>query len=101
MKRVYENIKTIPKNSIQFIAKEIHAIGNDICVLLKLSDSVSGHVPALTLKSSTKEQIGEVLGTENYLAWVRRAKKLELSGYAVEILPRLGFHEENVMERLV
>ncbi|OIR55784.1 MAG: uncharacterized protein A8A55_3469, partial [Amphiamblys sp. WSBS2006] len=90
MKQIYENIKTIPKNSIQFIAKEIHAVENGICVLLKLLDGAAGYIPDLLLESSRirEEHIEEFLGTESNLSWVGRAKKLRLVGHAVRILPK-------------
>ncbi|OIR56117.1 MAG: uncharacterized protein A8A55_3137, partial [Amphiamblys sp. WSBS2006] len=89
MKQIYENIKTIPKNNIQAIAKEIHAVENGICVLLKLLDGADGYIPDLLLESPKEECIKEILGTESNLSWVGRAKKLRLVGHAVGILPKL------------
>ncbi|OIR56032.1 MAG: uncharacterized protein A8A55_3222, partial [Amphiamblys sp. WSBS2006] len=98
MKQIYSNIETMPKNCIQFDAREIHAVENGICVLLKLFDGVDEHVPDLLLESSTKEHIEEILETESHLAWIGRAKNLSLTGRAIEILPALGLHEESKIE---
>ncbi|OIR56443.1 MAG: uncharacterized protein A8A55_2811, partial [Amphiamblys sp. WSBS2006] len=100
MKRVYENIKTIPKNNIQINAEEMHAVGSGICVLLKLLGSADGYSPDLFLNSPNREHIEEILKKENNSVWVGRVKTLRLEGYAVGILTKLRVHKENEMKEL-
>ncbi|OIR56821.1 MAG: uncharacterized protein A8A55_2428 [Amphiamblys sp. WSBS2006] len=101
MKQVYENIKTIPRKSIQIDAKEVHAKGDGICVLLELLDFADGHIPDLSLETSRKKYIEEITEKESNLGWIGKVKKLSLIGSAVEALPRLKLHQENKMEELV
>ncbi|OIR56828.1 MAG: uncharacterized protein A8A55_2422, partial [Amphiamblys sp. WSBS2006] len=89
MKQIYENIETMPKNNIQAIAKEIHAVENGICVLLKLLDGADGYIPDLLLESPKEECIKEILGTESNLSWVGKVKRLKLTGCAIQILPKI------------
>ncbi|OIR55871.1 MAG: uncharacterized protein A8A55_3383, partial [Amphiamblys sp. WSBS2006] len=42
----------------------------------------------------------EILKEENNSIWIEKVRKINLIGYAIEILPKLGIHEENVMEEL-
>ncbi|OIR55662.1 MAG: uncharacterized protein A8A55_3592, partial [Amphiamblys sp. WSBS2006] len=98
MGQVCSNIKTIPRNSIQTNAGEIHAKGNGICVLLKLLGGADRYTPNLFLESTRKDHIEETLQKERHLAWIGRAKKLNLYDYAVGILPALSFHGENRLE---
>ncbi|OIR55698.1 MAG: uncharacterized protein A8A55_3555, partial [Amphiamblys sp. WSBS2006] len=65
MKQLYSNIKKIPKNSIQFNSKGIHAVENGICVLLKLLDDAAGYIPDLLLESPKRECIEEILREES------------------------------------
>ncbi|OIR55723.1 MAG: uncharacterized protein A8A55_3529, partial [Amphiamblys sp. WSBS2006] len=41
------------------------------------------------------------LEEENSSLWIGSVKGLDLRGYAVELFPKLRFHEENVMKKLV
>ncbi|OIR57480.1 MAG: uncharacterized protein A8A55_1758 [Amphiamblys sp. WSBS2006] len=41
-----------------------------------------------------------MLKTENKSVWIGKVKRLGLEGYAIEILPKLGIHEENETEEL-
>ncbi|OIR58951.1 MAG: uncharacterized protein A8A55_0276 [Amphiamblys sp. WSBS2006] len=100
MKRVYENIATIPKNGTQINAGEIKATEEGIYVLLELRACIDRCIQSLSLESSKREYIEEILETESHLIWIAKVKKLSLSWYAVEILPKLRIHEENVMENL-
>ncbi|OIR56352.1 MAG: uncharacterized protein A8A55_2904, partial [Amphiamblys sp. WSBS2006] len=45
--------------------------------------------------------VSTILETEDSSVWVGSTRKLYLEGYAVEILPKLGFHEENVIEEIL
>ncbi|OIR55659.1 MAG: uncharacterized protein A8A55_3595, partial [Amphiamblys sp. WSBS2006] len=53
------------------------------------------------LRTYRYKQVPEIFGMENNSIWVGKVKKLRLNGYAVEILPKLRIHEENVMEELM
>ncbi|OIR56611.1 MAG: uncharacterized protein A8A55_2641 [Amphiamblys sp. WSBS2006] len=100
MKRVYSNIKTIPKNSIQINAKEIHAEGDGVYFLLKAWAGAGGCSPDLFLESTKGEHIEEFLKEENNSLWIGKVKRLDLRRYAVGILPKLGLCEENEIEKL-
>ncbi|OIR58942.1 MAG: uncharacterized protein A8A55_0279 [Amphiamblys sp. WSBS2006] len=100
MKQTCENIATIPKNSIQARAEEIHAVQNGICVLLKLFECVDGCIQCLSLKASRKKYMEEMFQTEMHLGWIGRVKRLCLVEYAMEILLKLKLHQENEMEEL-
>ncbi|OIR57585.1 MAG: uncharacterized protein A8A55_1650 [Amphiamblys sp. WSBS2006] len=100
MKHIYENIKRIPKKSIQFNAGKIHPKGSDICLFLKIFGGVDWHVQALFSESSTKEHIEEILQTESHLACVGRAKKLTIKEYVIQLLLAPGLHEENKIEEI-
>ncbi|OIR57586.1 MAG: uncharacterized protein A8A55_1647 [Amphiamblys sp. WSBS2006] len=100
MKQVRENIKTIPKNSIQINTKAILAVGNGIRVLLELFSGSDEYIPDLVLESPTKENIEEILETASYLDWVGKTKNLKLVGRAIQLLPALGLHEESKIEEI-
>ncbi|OIR55764.1 MAG: uncharacterized protein A8A55_3490, partial [Amphiamblys sp. WSBS2006] len=100
MKQIQENMKTISKNSMEINAGEIHAVESGIYVILRLFECVDGCIQSLSLKSSKRGYIEEILETESHLSWIAKVKKLSLTGYAVEILSKLRIHEENVMEKL-
>ncbi|OIR57218.1 MAG: uncharacterized protein A8A55_2024 [Amphiamblys sp. WSBS2006] len=100
MEQIRGNIKTIPKKSIQINAKEIHAVGDGVYILLKVWAGAGEYSPDLFLKTSKKEHIEEFLKEENSSLWVGRVKRLDLGGYAVEIFPKLGLSEENEVKKL-
>ncbi|OIR56884.1 MAG: uncharacterized protein A8A55_2363 [Amphiamblys sp. WSBS2006] len=101
MKQVYENIKTIPRKSIQIGAKEVRAKGDGICVLLKLLDCVDGYIPDLSLESSKNKHIEEINETEINMGWIGKIGRLVLTGRAVEALSRLKLHQESMMKVFV
>ncbi|OIR56085.1 MAG: uncharacterized protein A8A55_3169, partial [Amphiamblys sp. WSBS2006] len=101
MKQAYSNITTIPRKSIQIKAREIHAKGDGICVLLELLDCVDGHIPELFLETSRRENIEEIAEKGSNFGWIGKVGRLVLTGCAVEALPGLKLHQENKMEELV
>ncbi|OIR57383.1 MAG: uncharacterized protein A8A55_1857 [Amphiamblys sp. WSBS2006] len=54
----------------------------------------------LRLYAEKQESMGWILRKKNRSIWVGKVKKLFLDGYAVEILPKLRFHEEIEMEEV-
>ncbi|OIR55734.1 MAG: uncharacterized protein A8A55_3520, partial [Amphiamblys sp. WSBS2006] len=119
--QVYSNIRTIPKKSIHIDAGEIHAKEDGVYFLLKARDLFDGCSPHFFLKSSEREPIWEGLPRlesheenetgeaglsvderverNNTSPW--KVKELNLTGYALGILSKLRFHEENEIETLV
>ncbi|OIR55668.1 MAG: uncharacterized protein A8A55_3586, partial [Amphiamblys sp. WSBS2006] len=63
IEQTYENIATIPKNSIQINIGEIKAAEEGICVLLELRACIDGCIQSLSLESSKREYIEEILKT--------------------------------------
>ncbi|OIR56762.1 MAG: uncharacterized protein A8A55_2487 [Amphiamblys sp. WSBS2006] len=100
MKQVCSNIKTMPRKGIHINAKEIHAKENGVYFLLKAWTLFDTCSPDLFLKTSKKEHIEEFLEEEDSSLWIGNAKCLDLGGYAVGILPKLGLSEENEIEKL-
>ncbi|OIR56879.1 MAG: uncharacterized protein A8A55_2367, partial [Amphiamblys sp. WSBS2006] len=98
MKQVYENIKTTPGKSIRINAEKIYAAEDGVYFLLKTWTGAGGCSPDLSLETTKKEHIEEFLKEENNSICVGKVKSLSLKGYAVEALPKLRIHGENVME---
>ncbi|OIR57221.1 MAG: uncharacterized protein A8A55_2025, partial [Amphiamblys sp. WSBS2006] len=66
----------------------------------KLRLSEESEIEKLSLDSDSPVEISEMLEMENSSIWVGKMKKVSLTGSSVEILPKLRFHYENVMEKL-
>ncbi|OIR56829.1 MAG: uncharacterized protein A8A55_2420 [Amphiamblys sp. WSBS2006] len=69
-------------------------------ILPKLRTHGEDVMEELVLDADNAEHLAEILKTETNSVWAGRVKRLELRGYAVQILPKLKFHEENEMEEL-
>ncbi|OIR56524.1 MAG: uncharacterized protein A8A55_2729 [Amphiamblys sp. WSBS2006] len=79
---------------------------------LKLGKYAVGILPKLRIREENvmeelklwgadrPEKITEILKEKNRSVWVGKVKRLELVYYMIEILPKLRFHEENVIEEL-
>ncbi|OIR56500.1 MAG: uncharacterized protein A8A55_2753, partial [Amphiamblys sp. WSBS2006] len=66
-------------------------------ILPKLRFHKENEMEELTIDTYAPEHITEILDTKNRSICVGKVKKLVLGMFAVEILPKLGIHEENVM----
>ncbi|OIR57976.1 MAG: uncharacterized protein A8A55_1240 [Amphiamblys sp. WSBS2006] len=80
--------------------RKLELKGYAIQIFPKLGFHKENMVEEIYLCSDSLEQIAGIVEMENNSIWVGRVKKLELHGYAIQIFPRLGFHEENVIEKL-
>ncbi|OIR57752.1 MAG: uncharacterized protein A8A55_1472 [Amphiamblys sp. WSBS2006] len=67
-------------------------------ILLKLKLHEENEVEELELGIDYPENVIEILKEENNSIWVGKVKRLGLSHYAVEILPKLRIYGENVVE---
>ncbi|OIR57478.1 MAG: uncharacterized protein A8A55_1759 [Amphiamblys sp. WSBS2006] len=97
--QIHANLKKMPSNSIAINTQKIYAAEKDVCILLKLCAGAEYNLDVF-LESSRKEYVEEILNTENSSVWIGKIKNLRLGRYAVSILPRLGIHDENVMDEL-
>ncbi|OIR57757.1 MAG: uncharacterized protein A8A55_1476 [Amphiamblys sp. WSBS2006] len=80
--------------------KSLELMGYAIQILPKLRFHEENEMRAFCLYADHPSYIIEILGMENSSIWAGKLKKLKLYNYAVEILPKLRIHEENVMEYL-
>ncbi|OIR56613.1 MAG: uncharacterized protein A8A55_2639 [Amphiamblys sp. WSBS2006] len=75
---------------------EKHAV--NILSKLKLDkDNVMGN---LSLDVELGEDVSYILAAEDRSIWVGRVKSLKLERYAINLLPKLWLHDDNVMEWL-
>ncbi|OIR57013.1 MAG: uncharacterized protein A8A55_2233 [Amphiamblys sp. WSBS2006] len=74
--------------------------GYAVGIFPKLRTHEENVMEELELKAFSSEEISELLEKENNSIWIGKVRFLILEGYALEMLPRLRIHEENVMERL-
>ncbi|OIR55910.1 MAG: uncharacterized protein A8A55_3345, partial [Amphiamblys sp. WSBS2006] len=81
--------------------KRLELRGYAIGILPKLRIHGENVIEKLVLDTYCSKRLSEILKTENNSIWIGKMKKLELNDYAIEILPMLGIHEENVMEELI
>ncbi|OIR57222.1 MAG: uncharacterized protein A8A55_2021, partial [Amphiamblys sp. WSBS2006] len=75
---------------------------SNVCAFLKCWVGInenSGHNNS-SLELSKEEPTKNILGEGNSSIWVGKVKKLILKGHAVEILPKIKLHGENVLEEL-
>ncbi|OIR55677.1 MAG: uncharacterized protein A8A55_3577, partial [Amphiamblys sp. WSBS2006] len=103
IENVAEILKTENKNILVWIGKmkRLDLRGFAIEILPKLGIHEENAVEELLLYAGEAEYITEILKAENNSIWMGKIKRLELSEYAVEALPKLRIHEENEMEELV
>ncbi|OIR55925.1 MAG: uncharacterized protein A8A55_3329, partial [Amphiamblys sp. WSBS2006] len=81
--------------------KNLVLAGYAVEILSKLRFHEEDGVEGLLLSADDSGQINKILETEDNSLWVGKVKELYLRGYTVEILPKLRFHEENVIEGLL
>ncbi|OIR56612.1 MAG: uncharacterized protein A8A55_2640, partial [Amphiamblys sp. WSBS2006] len=94
-----ENVARIPENSICLWGmKKLVLMGYAINILpkLRLEDNV---MDGLWLDALFGEYVSEILDPKDSI-WLGRVKRLKLERYAVNLLPKLKLHEDNVMEEL-
>ncbi|OIR55702.1 MAG: uncharacterized protein A8A55_3552, partial [Amphiamblys sp. WSBS2006] len=76
----------------------LELIGYAIQILPKLRIHEENEMEMFYLNAGQGEHIDEVLEMKNSSIWAGRVKKLSFSDYAIEILPKLRIHGDNVME---
>ncbi|OIR57755.1 MAG: uncharacterized protein A8A55_1477 [Amphiamblys sp. WSBS2006] len=69
-------------------------------ILPKIRIHEENEMEEFGLDIESPEQIAGILKAENNSIWIGKMKMLELEKHAVEILPKLRIHEENVMDEL-
>ncbi|OIR57067.1 MAG: uncharacterized protein A8A55_2177 [Amphiamblys sp. WSBS2006] len=100
IEQIHTNISTMPKSSIAISTRKIHAADNGICVFLNLCAVLTEHTPDVSLSSSKRIYIEEIIGEGNKRIWMGEVKHLVLARHAIEMLPRLRINEGGVMEEL-
>ncbi|OIR55649.1 MAG: uncharacterized protein A8A55_3605, partial [Amphiamblys sp. WSBS2006] len=80
--------------------KTLNLVGHAVRILPKLRMHEENAIEELVLSPYYPENITEILKEENNSIWVGKMKRLELIRHAVRILPKLKFHDENVLEEL-
>ncbi|OIR56708.1 MAG: uncharacterized protein A8A55_2543, partial [Amphiamblys sp. WSBS2006] len=70
-------------------------------ILPKLKLHEENEMDVLSLCADRSEHITGIFKTERNSIWMGKTKKLKLEDYAVEILPKLRIHEENMLDVLV
>ncbi|OIR56334.1 MAG: uncharacterized protein A8A55_2918, partial [Amphiamblys sp. WSBS2006] len=81
-------------------AKNLKLGSHALEVLPKLCFHQANEMEEFVLDAYLPEHIAEILKEENFSIWIGKVKKLKLGDCAIQILPRLGFHEENEIEEL-
>ncbi|OIR58116.1 MAG: uncharacterized protein A8A55_1106, partial [Amphiamblys sp. WSBS2006] len=69
-------------------------------ILPKLRFNKENEMEELSLSADHILCIGKKPQIKQNSIWIGKLKRLRLEGYAVEVLPKLGFHEKNEMEEL-
>ncbi|OIR56568.1 MAG: uncharacterized protein A8A55_2684 [Amphiamblys sp. WSBS2006] len=81
--------------------KTLRLAGYALGILPKLKLHEENVFEELILCAHNDRNIAEILKKRNNSILVGKVKRLELTGYEIEILSKLRFHEENVMEKLM
>ncbi|OIR55616.1 MAG: uncharacterized protein A8A55_3638, partial [Amphiamblys sp. WSBS2006] len=67
-------------------------------ILPKLRFHEENEVEKFGLEADEAEHITEILKEERKSIWMGKMRQVAIVGYAAEMLPKLRFHGENVME---
>ncbi|OIR55581.1 MAG: uncharacterized protein A8A55_3673, partial [Amphiamblys sp. WSBS2006] len=51
-----------------------------------------------SLEAAKEEYVSEIIHADNNSIWFGKMKRLVLRGYAINVLPKLVLHKENIME---
>ncbi|OIR57591.1 MAG: uncharacterized protein A8A55_1652 [Amphiamblys sp. WSBS2006] len=99
---ITEILKTENKSTLVWIEKmkKLELCGHAIQLLSRLRIPEENKMKELVLNAYNPEHIIEILELENKTIWIGKIRKLRLFYYAIQILPKLGIHGENVMEEL-
>ncbi|OIR55942.1 MAG: uncharacterized protein A8A55_3311, partial [Amphiamblys sp. WSBS2006] len=80
--------------------KELRLCGCAIEILPKLRFHEEIEIEELLLSVHNYENINRILEAEDNSFWMGKVKELRLCGCAIEILPKLRFHEEIEIEEI-
>ncbi|OIR57721.1 MAG: uncharacterized protein A8A55_1508 [Amphiamblys sp. WSBS2006] len=69
-----------------------------INILPKLKLHGANVMEEFSLSADKEEYVSEAIRAKNSTIWLGKMKKLELNLFAINILPKLKLHKENVME---
>ncbi|OIR57212.1 MAG: uncharacterized protein A8A55_2028 [Amphiamblys sp. WSBS2006] len=81
--------------------KDFGLFGSAVNLLPKIRLGEDSEVEQYSLFAAEKRQISNVLGKEDRSISTGRVKNMELTGYAVCVIPKLRIHEDNIMERFL
>ncbi|OIR55931.1 MAG: uncharacterized protein A8A55_3323, partial [Amphiamblys sp. WSBS2006] len=80
--------------------KSLRLEGHAANLLPKLKLHEDSEIEELYLCAWGREYVSEILGAGDRSIWLGRVKSLRLDSYAINLLPKLRLHEDNVMEWL-
>ncbi|OIR55650.1 MAG: uncharacterized protein A8A55_3604, partial [Amphiamblys sp. WSBS2006] len=81
--------------------KKLELWKRSINILPKLSLDEENEMEVFPLNAEKMEYVSEVMLAKNNTIWLGKVKKLELSLFAINILPKLMLHEDNEMEEFL
>ncbi|OIR56637.1 MAG: uncharacterized protein A8A55_2616 [Amphiamblys sp. WSBS2006] len=94
-----ENIARMPKDSIKLgSVRKLELCGYAVNILPKLVLHEENEMEEFCLDAWNADHFSETMHVEDNSIRLGRVKKLELKSHAINILPKLALHEENVME---
>ncbi|OIR57135.1 MAG: uncharacterized protein A8A55_2107 [Amphiamblys sp. WSBS2006] len=89
-----DNVSNIPSNSIGCtLGKDLVNISTWLLPKMKTSDL--GMCESLSLNEKVEEYISPIFGMDDRSIFIGKVKEIDLADYAVNVLPKLKFHEDN------
>ncbi|OIR55850.1 MAG: uncharacterized protein A8A55_3404, partial [Amphiamblys sp. WSBS2006] len=96
-----ENVAGITNNSIKLgRVKKLELWGYPVNILPRLVLHGENVMDEFCLNADKKEHVAEIIRVESKSIWLGKMKRLELRDYAVNVLPKLVLHGENIIEEL-
>ncbi|OIR57588.1 MAG: uncharacterized protein A8A55_1651 [Amphiamblys sp. WSBS2006] len=81
--------------------KSLELRDNTFGILPKLGIHGENEMDALSLYAGGVRETSWILRMKNNSFWVGKVKRVSLFNHAIQTLPKLWFHEENILEELV
>ncbi|OIR57723.1 MAG: uncharacterized protein A8A55_1510 [Amphiamblys sp. WSBS2006] len=89
-------------NSARFWnVKKLELMGYAITILPSMMLHKENEMEVFCLDTDKTEEVFEILREKDNSIWLGKVEKMELLGHAINILPKLRLHEENVMEEFL
>ncbi|OIR56387.1 MAG: uncharacterized protein A8A55_2865 [Amphiamblys sp. WSBS2006] len=101
VERIRENISIMPDNILHVKNIESWVLADYTLELLpKLKLHEENEMKALKLKVTHPNYMKRILGAKNHSIWMGKVLNLKLYDYAVSLLAKLRFHDNNAMDEL-